>query len=71
MIETTVIVLVLTLITGPEKEDIKLQRKETSIEECWADAKEMVEHGIPKSMKDDIQGVMAACLVHPSPTYDL
>ena len=65
------VILVLTLITAPDKQDIILRRTEASIEACWADAKEMVEHGIPVSMKDDIQGVMAACLVHPSPTYDL
>ena len=65
------VILVLTLITAPDKQDIILRRTEPTIETCWADAKEMVEHGIPTSMKDDIQGVMAACLVHPSPTYDL
>jgi len=66
--EPASVMLVITLLTGGDAPDIRQQIKEPSLEQCWIDAKEFVDHGVPDSVENAV-GVMAACAVpktHPT-----
>jgi hypothetical protein len=56
-----IVFLVLTIVMPPNESDIRHQMQEPSIEQCWADAAEFVQHGVPKVVTNG-QAVMAGCL---------
>ena len=64
-----IVLLVLTIVMPPNEPDIRHQMREPSIEQCWADAAEFVQHGVPKVVSNG-QAVMAGCLVREAPSND-
>jgi hypothetical protein len=64
-----IVLLVLTIVMPPNTPDIRHQMQEPSIEQCWADAAEFVQHGVPKVVTNG-QAVMAGCLVREAPSND-
>jgi len=64
-----IVFLVLTIVMPPNEPDIRHQMQEPSIEQCWADAAEFVQHGVPKVVTNG-QAVMAGCLVREGPSND-
>jgi hypothetical protein len=64
-----IVFLVLTIVMPPSEPDIRHQMREPSIEQCWADAAEFVQHGVPKVVTNG-QAVMAGCLVREAPSND-
>ena len=64
-----IVFLVLTTVMPPNEPDIRHQMQEPSIEQCWADAAEFVQHGVPKVVTNG-QAVMAGCLVREAPSND-
>lgn len=57
-----IITLVLTIAMPANVPDIHLKLQEPSIEVCLSDAKDFLDHGVPKAAKDAV-GVAAMCLV--------
>ena len=64
-----IVFLVLTIVMPPSEPDIRHQMQEPSIEQCWADAAEFVQHGVPEVVTNG-QAVMAGCLVREVPSND-
>ena len=64
-----IVFLVLTIVMPPNEPDIRHQMQEPSVEQCWADAAEFVQHGVPKVVTNG-QAVMAGCLVREAPSND-
>ena len=68
--EAPAVFLMVTLVMPEHQPDVRQQFKENSLEDCWKDAKEFIEHGVPKSV-DGAVAVMAGCLVPKSEQPDL
>jgi hypothetical protein len=64
-----IVFLVLTIVMQPNEPDIRRQMQEPSIEQCWADAAEFVQHGVPKIVTNG-QPVISGCLVREAPSND-
>lgn len=58
------VILILTIITPPDRPNMQRTMPEASIEKCWEDAQAFVAGGAPKiEGADGAQGLVAACAV--------
>jgi hypothetical protein len=55
--------LMLTIVMPANVPDVRQQFPADSLDECWAEAKSAVQHGVPKKLAaDGALAVMAGCL---------
>lgn len=53
--------LIVTIVMPRQMPDLRQQIPEDSLDECWIDAKEFVNRGVPKQVEGGL-AVMGACL---------